>query len=117
MSNLNIPGWFSTQLSANYWGPRVIPQGEIRPVFSMNLGIRKNVLNNQATISLNISDVFNSRKFSLETRGTDFYQEREFYRESRVLSLSFTYRFRDYRDRNGRERRGNGYEGDMDGLF
>ena len=116
MSNWSIPGWFNTQISANYWGPRVIPQGEIRPVFSMNLGLRRNVLNNQATVSLSLSDVFDSRKFSLETNGADFYQFREFFRESRVLTLSFTYRFRDFRERqNGA--RGNGYDGDVEGLF
>ncbi|TVQ90498.1 MAG: TonB-dependent receptor [Bacteroidetes bacterium] len=117
LGNMNFPGLFSTQLSANYWGPRVIPQGFIRPVFSMNIGMRRNVFNNQGTISLNISDVFNTRKFSLETNGDSFFQEREFYRESRVLTLSFTWRFRDYRDRNGSRNGGNGYEGDMDSLF
>ncbi|TVQ08357.1 MAG: TonB-dependent receptor [Bacteroidetes bacterium] len=116
MSNLNLPGWFSTQVSANYWGPRVIPQGEIRPVFSMNIGMRRNVMNNQGTISLNVSDVFNTRRFSLQTNGTDFFQEREFFRESRILTLAFTYRFRDFRERNGGQRR-DGIEGDIDGLF
>jgi len=117
LGNLNLPGLFSTQLSANYWGPRVIPQGMIRSVFSMNIGLRRNVLNNQGTISLNVSDVFNSRRFSLETNGNEFFQEREFYRESRVLTLSFTWRFRDYRDRNGGRNGGNDFGGDMDGLF
>ncbi|MBW6477787.1 MAG: TonB-dependent receptor [Bacteroidales bacterium] len=117
MGNKNFPGIFSTQVSANYWGPRVIPQGMIRSVFSMNIGLRRNVFNNQGTVSLNVSDVFNTRRFSLETNGNDFLQEREFYRESRVLTLSFTWRFRDYRDRNGSRNGGNGFEGDMDSLF
>jgi iron complex outermembrane recepter protein len=117
LGNKNFPGLFSTQLSANYWGPRVIPQGMIRSVFSMNVGLRRNVLNNRGTLSLNVSDVFNTRKFSLETNGNDFSQEREFYRESRILTLSFTWRFRDYRDRNASRNGGNGFEGDMDSLF
>jgi iron complex outermembrane recepter protein len=117
MSNLNFPGWFSTQISGNYWGPRVIPHGEIKPVFSMNLGLRRNVLNNRATVSLNISDVFNTRKFAMETQNADFYQQREFFRESRVLNLSFTYRFRDFRDRAGSDRNQNGIDGDIDGLY
>lgn len=117
MSNWSIPGWFSTQIAANYWGPRIIPQGIIRPVFGMNIGMRRNILNNQATVSLNLSDAFNSRKFSLETNGTDFFQEREFYRESRVLTLALTYRFRDFRERNGGTRGAPGIDGDIDGLF
>jgi len=117
MSNLNIPRWFSTQLSANYWGPTVIPQGIIRQVFSMNVGLRRNVMNNQGTISLNLSDVFNTRKFALQTNGSDFYQEREFYNESRVLTLSFTYRFRDFRERGNGSGRINGFEGGFEGLY
>lgn len=81
------------------------------------MDMTRNVLNNSGTVSLNVSDVFNTRRFALETNGTNFYQEREFWRESRVLTLSFTYRFRDFRERNGRRDAGNGIEGDIDGLF
>jgi iron complex outermembrane recepter protein len=94
LGNFNLPNWFRTQVSANYWGPRVIPQGEIKPVFSMNLGMHRNLLNNQGTISLNVTDLLNSRKFSMETTSDAFYQKREFSRESRVVTLSFTWRFR-----------------------
>jgi iron complex outermembrane recepter protein len=117
MSNLNFPRLFNAQISGNYWGPRVIPQGEIKPVFSMNMGLRRNILNNQATVSLNISDIFNTRRFALETRDMNFYQQREFYRESRVLTLALTYRFRDFRERTGAARDANGFNGDVEGLF
>ena len=114
--NVNFPGIVSAQFSANYWGPRVIPQGFIKPVFGMNVGFRRNVMNNQGTIGLNVSDVFNSRRFALETNGSEFFQERSFYRESRVLTLSFTWRFRDFRDRNGQQR-DDGFDGGYEGLF
>lgn len=116
LGNMNFPGYFSSQLSANYHGPRVIPQGQIRPVFSMNLGFRRNVFNQQGTVSLSVSDVFNTRRFSLETNGTGFNQEREFKRESRVVTLSFTWRFRGYLDRT-RERSDPGFNGDVEGLY
>ncbi|ASB50515.1 outer membrane beta-barrel family protein [Alkalitalea saponilacus] len=116
LTNMNIPGWFRTQLSTSYWGPRVIPQGEIKPVFSMNIGLRRNVLNNQGTISLNVSDVFNSRRFTLETNDGNVYQKRDFTRESQVATISFTWRFRNFREQQ--ERTGpNGIDGDIDGLF
>ena len=114
--NMNFPGILSAQVSANYWGPQVIPQGFIKPVFGMNIGLRRNVMSNQGTVSLNVSDVFNSRRFALETNGSNFYQERSFYNESRILTLSFTWRFRDFRDRNGQQR-DNGFQGGYEGLF
>ena len=116
LGNMNFPGYFSSQLTANYQGPRVIPQGQIRPVFSMNLGFRRNVFNQQGTVSLSVSDILNTRRFSLETNGSGFYQEREFKRESRVVTLSFTWRFRGYLDRT-RDRSQNGFDSDVEGLF
>ncbi len=114
--SINFPGWFSTQVSANYWGPQVIPQGEIRPVFSMSVGLRRNLLNDRATLSFNARDLFNTRRFSLETTNAQFFQEREFFRESQVFTLSFTYRFRGFRERES-EMRDNGFERDIDGLY
>ncbi len=54
--------------------------------------------------------------FELETNTSRFYQERSFYRESRIVTLSFTWRFRDFRERNS-QRDSNGIDGDLDGLF
>jgi iron complex outermembrane recepter protein len=116
LSNLNIPRWFSTQITANYQGPQVIPNGEIRPVFSMNLGFRRNVMNQRGTLSLSISDVFNSRHFSLVTQTESFYQLREFNRESRIAVLSFTYRFQGYVERQAQTRR-DSFNGDVEGLY
>jgi iron complex outermembrane recepter protein len=113
---MNFPDLFSTQFSANYQGPQVIPQGEIRPVFNLNLGLRLKVLNQRSTVSVNISDVLNTCRFSLQTEGADFYQERSFKNESRVGTLTFTWRFRGYAERS-RERTDNGINPDVEGLF
>jgi iron complex outermembrane recepter protein len=40
LGNMNFPGYFSSQLTAYYQGPRVIPQGQIRPGFIMNLWVQ-----------------------------------------------------------------------------
>jgi iron complex outermembrane recepter protein len=116
LGNMNIPNWFRTQISANYWGPRVIPQGKIHPVFGMNLGLRRNVLNNRGTISFNVSDLLNSRRFSLETTSESFYQKREFINESRVFTLAFTWRFRNFREQTERQQN-NSIEGDINNLY
>ncbi len=116
MGNYNIPKYFSTQVIAFYQGPIVVPQGEILPVFALNLGFRRNVMNNQGTISLNVNDVFNTRRFALKTENDTFYLEREFNFDSRVVTVAFTYRFLDYRERNGFNRNG-GFNGEMEDLF
>jgi len=116
LGNFRIPNWFSLQMMGSYRGPIVVPQGSIKPVFSFNLGLRRNIMQQNATVSLSISDLFNTRRFVLETDDVRFGQERRFERESRVITLSFTYRFGGYRDR-GETRPSDGMNGGEDGLY
>lgn len=116
MGNYNIPKYFSTQIIAFYQGPIVIPQGEILPTFALNFGLRRNVINNQGTISLNVSDVFNTRRFAIKTENDAFNLEREFNFDSRVVTVAFTYRLLGYRERNGSNRNGS-FGNDMEDLF
>jgi iron complex outermembrane recepter protein len=69
-----------------------------------------------ATVSLNLSDVFNSRRFVLNTRDDNLLQERKFNRESRIFTIALTYRFGGYRDRDAPVSNGEG-EVMEDGLF
>lgn len=104
LSNMAIPNLFSVQIQGNYRGPMVFPQGEIEPMWGVNAGIRKNIMNDNATISLNVSDIFNTRIFRIRNEDTRFVQDRMFNRETRIGTISFTYRFGGFRDqRNGRD--------------
>jgi iron complex outermembrane recepter protein len=116
LGNFRIPQLFNVQVMGNYHGPRIIPNGKIEPVFALNLGLRRNILDQQGTISLNFSDIFNTRMFSLETMNSDFYQHRQFNNESRIITLSFTYRFRGFQERQGNGSSRDGFE-DAEGLF
>jgi iron complex outermembrane recepter protein len=115
MTNARIPNFLTVQTQVFYRGPIVIPQGLIDPIFSMNIGFRKDILNNKGTISLNISDIFNTRIFSIQTTTPNFEQTRMFNRETQIATLSFVYRFGGYKEKSesgGREK-GNGGDGDM----
>lgn len=115
MLNTRIKNWFSLQLVGNYRGPIVLPQGSIDPRYSMNIGVRRDFFNRNATISLSLTDVFDTMRFTLNTESPDFKQSRIFERESRILTLSLTYRFRGYQDRS--ERRNGDMNGVDDGVF
>ncbi|KEO73727.1 TonB-dependent receptor domain-containing protein [Anditalea andensis] len=104
ISNINIPNFASIQIQGDYRGPIVLPQGEIEPLYGLNIGAKKNILNDRATISLNVSDVFNTRVFRITTEDARFDQRRVFNRETRIGTLTFTYRFGGFRDRSERER-------------
>jgi iron complex outermembrane recepter protein len=104
LSNINVPNIASFQIQGNYRGPIVLPQGEIEPFYGVNIGAKKNILNDRATISLNVSDIFNTRIFRITTEDARFDQRRVFNRETRIGTITFTYRFGGFRDRSGRDR-------------
>lgn len=109
-----IPNFVTIQLQGNYRGPIVMPQGELKPFWTVNAGVRKDILNNKATVSLNVSDIFNTGIFKMFTEDERFIQERIFNRETRIATLSFTYRFGGFQERrNAREER-EGMDEDMD---
>jgi iron complex outermembrane recepter protein len=112
LGNLLIPNWFNVQTQARYRGPIVLPQGQIEPQWTLNIGVRKDVLDGKGTVSLNVSDIFNTRNFRITTEDPRFTQFRQFQRESRIGTLSFTYRFGGFKDRN--QERGSSREGGDD---
>ncbi|MCH7412770.1 TonB-dependent receptor family protein [Belliella sp. R4-6] len=106
LANMAIPKFATLQIQGDYRGPIVLPQGEIEPLWGVNVGLRKDILDKKATISLNVSDIFNTRIFKIRTEDQRFTQDRMFNRETRIGTLSFTYRFGGFKDkRNGREDR------------
>ncbi|TVQ45641.1 MAG: TonB-dependent receptor [Saprospirales bacterium] len=115
MLNTRIRDWFNLQVVANYRGPIVLPQGSIDPRYSMNIGVRRDFFNRNATVSLSLSDALKTRNFTLNTESSDFNQRRYFERESRILTLSLTYRFRGYQERS--DRRQAEINGVDDGVF
>lgn len=66
----------------------------IDPTYELSFGIKKGLLQNKATIALNINDILNrsSNKGKLNTGNSDSYSF-DSYRRSRQATISFQYRF------------------------
>ena len=117
-SKITLPYKIDWQTNGTYNAPQTNAQGRSLGVASMNLAFSKDVLKDKATIALNVSDVFNSRKRIMETNIPNVvssYSEMQ-WRERQVM-LTFTYRFnkqKNERDRQPR-REDNGGEGDFMG--
>jgi outer membrane receptor protein involved in Fe transport len=92
MSNMRVWKNIDIQFTANYNGPTATAQGEVKPIFSMDLGFKKEIFKN-ATLSLNVTDLTNARKMYLTASGSNFTTEMERKRESRIATLTFSYRF------------------------
>lgn len=85
---------FSFQLSGEYESPRVMPQGKTKEQYYMDFAIRKDFLKNKAgTLTFNVNDVFNSRRFGSITDTENFYQDSYRRWNVRTVRLTFSYRF------------------------
>ncbi len=96
---------FNAQLSWFYRAPQNTPQGTRKSIQSLDLGISKDVLKNNGTISMNVRDVFNTRKYRGETITETFSSDSEFqWRRGPTAVVSFTYRLNQKKQRPRRSR-------------
>ncbi len=85
----------SFQVTGEYESPEVTPQGKNKENYVVDFGFRKDLLKNKGTLTFNINDVFNMRRFGNIYDTEDFYQDS--YRRWNVRSfrVTFSYRFGD----------------------
>lgn len=90
---ITLPYSIDWQTKAFYRGPSNNAQTDTEGILSVDLALSKDILNDNATIGLNVRDLFNSRKRSSLTSTDTFISESEFQYRQRSFNLSFTYRF------------------------
>lgn len=110
MVQVKLPLGFSVQLSGEYrskaaftpdsgnrmpWmpGPTNTAQGYSLDNWFVDASIRKEVLNKKGTITLNVNDIFKTRRSGAYTESTYFIQEQYRYRDPQIFRLNFSYRF------------------------
>jgi ferric enterobactin receptor len=86
--------WKNTdfQIRGNYEAAQQTPQGRRKAIAVMDLAVSKDILKNNATLTLNVSDVFNSRIYRSITEGVNFYTESRGQGRLRQVNLTFNYR-------------------------
>lgn len=104
-NKVTLPSNIDWQTIVFYSGPSEDAQNVRKGIFSTNLAFSKDLFKERASISFNISDVFNSRKRIMTSTTSTFFSESEFQWRERSFNLSFTYRFnmKKQRERSGRE--------------
>ena len=119
---LNIPTVARLELSVGGRGTMKITSGTIPANYAADLGIEKSFLNNRLSVTLKVNDLFDNRKFIIDTRQDyelyiqEMYAERK--RGRRTTSLNLRYNFGKQQKKKWDRRnfgRGNGGGGmDMD---
>ena len=110
-SKVTLPAKIDWQTNAFYRGARSDAQSDTDGIFSMDLAFSKEIFKDKATLSLNVRDVFNSRKRNSVTTTATERVTSEFQWRQRQITLSMIYRFNQKKERN-RGSRNNDYNGD-----
>ena len=118
-AKITLPWDIQSQTRLFYRGPRNEAQSDVKGILSLNLAFSKDILKDKGTLVLNVSDLFNSRKYQV----TGYAPSREsptnitdqtFQRRMRQISLNFTYRFNQKKDQkkgnSGQREEGGGDE-------
>ncbi len=113
-AKIPLPGKIDFQANLLYRGPTENAQSKRKGILSTNLAFSKDVIKDKATLSLNVSDLLNSRKRKSETRTDNVLTYSEFQWRERQITLSFLYRFNQKKNQRNGNRRGNGNGGDFE---
>jgi len=113
-SNIILPWKIQWQTNAFYRGPRENAQTKTDPIASVDMGLSKDFLkDDNLTVSLNVRDLFNSRRRDQFTVAPTFIDDSSFQWRVRQVTATVVYRF----NQQKRDQRRGGDEDYGDGEF
>lgn len=103
------------QVSGNYRSESITPQSKIKNIYALDIGCKKDIFKSKGSISLNVTDIFDTRQFIFITETPTFNQNNERKRESRIATITFAYRFGKLTEnpKNRSQRRGQDGQGEQ----
>ena len=107
-SRITLPAKIDWQTNVMYRGGQTTAQGKVLGNASVNMSLSKELFNDRATLAVNVSDLFNSRKRMLETYLPQATSYAEMQWRERTVNVSFTYRFNQTKAERQREQRRQG---------
>jgi hypothetical protein len=88
-----LPDNWSAEVSGFYQAPQLYGYMLLRPTWMLNLGLQKNFLDKRATARINATDIFWRGYPRAISEYTDYRESFVARRDTRQVSVSFTYRF------------------------
>ncbi len=99
ITSFNLPTQTRFQLNAAYDSPTVTAQGESEGSYYMDFTAKQEFLDKSLSVTLKISDILASRNSESYRYGQGFYTYNYRERESRVVSLTLSYRLNNYKEK------------------
>ncbi|APY10435.1 TonB-dependent receptor [Seonamhaeicola sp. S2-3] len=92
-NNVTLPYKIDFQLSTVYYAPNIIPQGKVKERYSVDFGLKKNVLKDKGEIKLSATDLLNTFGIKKSIIGDGFNLTSTNYYETQVITLGVKYKF------------------------
>jgi len=74
-------------------------QTKMKEMYSMDLMVRKDLMDGRLSVTMRVSDLFNTRKFNTETTGLNYYMINDRKFDSRIVNIGVSYRLVDTKTR------------------
>lgn len=110
----SLPYKIDFQARINYRGASENAQGSQKGITTVNLAASKDILKDQGSLTLSVSDLFNARRRESRTITPSFISNSAFQWRERQITLAFIYTF-NQRKKENQERDDNGEEYDLEG--
>lgn len=92
-ASLALPKNFIIQGNGEYNARQIMLQGEALPSYAMDLGIKKSFLDKRLVASISGRNLLNSRSYTTETYGDNFYQYKKMKYSRWMLRFTLSYKF------------------------
>lgn len=97
--------WKNTdlQLRGNYESKVQNTQGYRKPVWYLDVAVSKDIFKNNGTLTLNVSDLFNTRRHRSVAEGDNFYAYNDFQWRARQINFTLNYRLHQQKKKEARK--------------
>jgi outer membrane receptor protein involved in Fe transport len=92
-NNFNLPYNITMQLRADYRAPEVMAQGKRNAMYGIDAGAKYDFPDKKSSLSLNVRDVFATRRWSMTTEANNSIVDFERYMQGTMANLTYSYRF------------------------
>ena len=111
-NSYRLPFAIQSQFSLRYRGPDESSFGKSKGFLYTDIALSKDIFNDKATLNLRFSDLFNTGKYDYQTTTPVAVTDGIYQRREPTFTLTFTYRFRQKKNRQ-RGHRGSYGQGDF----
>ncbi|MET4138841.1 TonB-dependent receptor [Pedobacter sp. UYP1] len=92
-NNFVLPHSITLQVRADYNSSQVLAQGTRKAMYGIDGGAKYDFKGKKASLSLNVRDIFNTRKFGMLTQDANSIIDFQRYQQGPMGNLTFSYRF------------------------